>query len=226
MRLEIVPLPFRECLSREAGARPGGNMSFIDRLLQSRRIVTKVLLFVVPLVLLIAGVGLAGYYTANMLNGHMTVTRATIENIGDFENLQAVLQDFTSTPNENSLATLRAGIERQSKGVARLDSLLVTEGDRGRIAAVSGLGETLSRDVDGLWAVVGQRFIPGVSDALASYAFGAFGVPLWQMAVGAFIGSVPRAFVLRGSRRGTAGAAGAASGGGCPADASARVGGG
>jgi uncharacterized membrane protein YdjX (TVP38/TMEM64 family) len=47
----------------------------------------------------------------------------------------------------------------------------------------------------GLWAVVGQRFIPGISDALASYAFGAFGVPLWQMGVGAFIGSVPRAFV-------------------------------
>jgi uncharacterized membrane protein YdjX (TVP38/TMEM64 family) len=47
----------------------------------------------------------------------------------------------------------------------------------------------------GLWAVVGQRFIPGISDALASYAFGAFGIPLWQIAVGAFIGSVPRAFV-------------------------------
>jgi uncharacterized membrane protein YdjX (TVP38/TMEM64 family) len=50
-------------------------------------------------------------------------------------------------------------------------------------------------DRRGLWAVVGQRFIPGLSDALASYAFGAFGVPLWQMAVGAFIGSAPRAFV-------------------------------
>jgi uncharacterized membrane protein YdjX (TVP38/TMEM64 family) len=47
----------------------------------------------------------------------------------------------------------------------------------------------------GLWAVVGQRFVPGISDALASYTFGAFGVPLWQMAVGAFIGSAPRAFV-------------------------------
>lgn len=47
----------------------------------------------------------------------------------------------------------------------------------------------------GLWAVVGQRFIPGISDALASYAFGAFGIPLWQIAAGAFIGSVPRAFV-------------------------------
>ena len=47
----------------------------------------------------------------------------------------------------------------------------------------------------GLWAVVGQRFIPGISDALASYAFGAFGMPLWQMAVGALIGSAPRAFV-------------------------------
>jgi len=47
----------------------------------------------------------------------------------------------------------------------------------------------------GLWAVVGQRFVPGISDALASYTFGAFGVPLWQMAAGAFIGSAPRAFV-------------------------------
>jgi uncharacterized membrane protein YdjX (TVP38/TMEM64 family) len=47
----------------------------------------------------------------------------------------------------------------------------------------------------GLWAVVGQRFVPGLSDALASYTFGAFGVPLWQMAVGSFIGSAPRAFV-------------------------------
>jgi len=47
----------------------------------------------------------------------------------------------------------------------------------------------------GLWAVVGQRFVPGISDALASYTFGAFGVPVWQMAVGSFIGSAPRAFV-------------------------------
>ncbi|MFE6857353.1 TVP38/TMEM64 family protein [Nocardia sp. NPDC057668] len=47
----------------------------------------------------------------------------------------------------------------------------------------------------GLWAVVGQRFIPGAPDALSSYAFGALGIPLWQMAAGAFIGSAPRAFV-------------------------------
>lgn len=47
----------------------------------------------------------------------------------------------------------------------------------------------------GLWAVVGQRFVPGISDALASYAFGAFGVPLWQLVFGALIGSLPRAFV-------------------------------
>ena len=42
--------------------------------------------------------------------------------------------------------------------------------------------------------MVGQRFVPGVNDALASYTFGAFGVPLWQMAAGAFIGSAPKAF--------------------------------
>ena len=71
----------------------------------------------------------------------------------------------------------------------------------GRDSARGLLGATRADRIDqqiqrrGLWAVVGQRFVPGLSDALASYAFGAFGVPLWQMAVGAFIGSAPRAFV-------------------------------
>ena len=71
----------------------------------------------------------------------------------------------------------------------------------GRDSARALLGASRAERIDaliergGLWAVVGQRFVPGLSDALASYAFGAFGVPLWQMAVGAFIGSVPRAFV-------------------------------
>src|ERR1700753_1121376 len=71
----------------------------------------------------------------------------------------------------------------------------------GRDSARALLGASRADRIDalierrGLWAVVGQRFIPGLSDALASYAFGAFGVPLWQMAVCAFIGSVPRAFV-------------------------------
>jgi uncharacterized membrane protein YdjX (TVP38/TMEM64 family) len=70
----------------------------------------------------------------------------------------------------------------------------------GRNSARALLGPARADRIDalierrGLWAVVGQRFVPGISDALASYAFGAFGVPLWQMAIGAFIGSAPRAF--------------------------------
>jgi uncharacterized membrane protein YdjX (TVP38/TMEM64 family) len=70
----------------------------------------------------------------------------------------------------------------------------------GRRGARALLGSKRADHIDalierrGLWAVVGQRFVPGISDALASYAFGAFGVPLWQMAIGAFIGSAPRAF--------------------------------
>ncbi|GFG73210.1 TVP38/TMEM64 family protein [Mycobacterium botniense] len=71
----------------------------------------------------------------------------------------------------------------------------------GRAGARALLGAARADRVDtlierlGLWAVVGQRVIPGISDALASYAFGALGVPVWQMAVGAFIGSAPHAFV-------------------------------
>ncbi|MGE0218026.1 TVP38/TMEM64 family protein [Mycolicibacterium sp.] len=71
----------------------------------------------------------------------------------------------------------------------------------GRDSARALLGPKRAERVDrlldrgGLWAVVGQRFVPGINDALASYVFGAFGVPLWQMAAGAFIGSAPKAFV-------------------------------
>ena len=71
----------------------------------------------------------------------------------------------------------------------------------GRDSARALIGAQWAERIDtqiqrrGLWAVVGQRFIPGISDALASYAFGAFGMPLWQMAICAIIGSAPRAFV-------------------------------
>ena len=84
-------------------------------------------------------------------------------------------------------------------GTAIIASLIGRRAGRDSARALLGAdrADRLDRLIDrrGLWAVVGQRFIPGVSDALASYAFGAFGVPLWQMAIGALIGAAPRAFV-------------------------------
>ncbi len=84
-------------------------------------------------------------------------------------------------------------------GTAVVASLIGRRAGRDSARELLGVqrGERIDALIErrGLWAVVGQRFVPGISDALASYAFGAFGVPLWQMAVGSFIGSVPRAFV-------------------------------
>ena len=84
-------------------------------------------------------------------------------------------------------------------GTAAVTGLIGRRAGKDSARALLGVerADRLDRLIErhGLWAVVGQRFIPGVSDALASYAFGAFGVPLWQMTIGAFIGSVPRAFV-------------------------------
>jgi len=84
-------------------------------------------------------------------------------------------------------------------GTAIITSLLGRRAgrDSGRALLGAERADRLDAQIEryGLWAVVGQRFIPAVSDALASYAFGAFGVPMWQMALGAFIGSAPRAFV-------------------------------
>jgi uncharacterized membrane protein YdjX (TVP38/TMEM64 family) len=84
-------------------------------------------------------------------------------------------------------------------GTALITSFLGRRAGRGSARGLLGAerAERIDARIErrGLWAVVGQRFLPGISDALASYVFGAFGIPLWQMAVGAFIGSAPRAFV-------------------------------
>jgi uncharacterized membrane protein YdjX (TVP38/TMEM64 family) len=108
--------------------------------------------------------------------------------------LLAAGSGFLFGPVLGTLVTLGATV-----GTAMIASLAGRRA--GRESARGLLGPQRSERIDrliargGLWAVVGQRFVPGISDALASYAFGAFGVPLWQMAAGAFIGSAPRAFV-------------------------------
>ncbi|MGF0538465.1 methyl-accepting chemotaxis protein [Agrobacterium sp. ES01] len=132
-------------------------MSFIDRLLQSRRIVTKVLLFIVPLVVLMAGVGLLGYYTSHMLNGHMTMTRATIGNIADFDNLQSALQDYTAEPTEDMAANLEAAIARQADGAKTLEQLLVNDGDRAKLTLVLGLEPVMRRAEADLVAIDANR---------------------------------------------------------------------
>jgi uncharacterized membrane protein YdjX (TVP38/TMEM64 family) len=97
-------------------------------------------------------------------------------------------------PIVGTFVTLGAAI-----GTAIITSVIGRRAGRESARALLGAhrADRLDAQIErrGLWAVVGQRFVPGISDALASYAFGAFGVPLWQMAVGAFIGSAPRAFV-------------------------------
>ncbi|CCK60405.1 TVP38/TMEM64 family protein [Mycobacterium canetti] len=97
-------------------------------------------------------------------------------------------------PLLGTLVTLGATV-----GTAVVASLLGRRAGRNDAQALLGVDRAHRLDAQlerrGLWAVVGQRFVPGISDALASYTFGAFGVPLWQMAVGSFIGSAPRAFV-------------------------------
>ncbi len=130
---------------------PEGLMSFIDRLLQSRRIVTKVLLFVVPLVLLMAGVGLLGYFTATTLNGHMTVTRATIGNISDLEKLQQGLQEFSLDPTEQSREALLVAIDNQEKGLGVLGGVLAKQAQTADLAALTGLPAQMRDQTAGLW---------------------------------------------------------------------------
>jgi uncharacterized membrane protein YdjX (TVP38/TMEM64 family) len=78
---------------------------------------------------------------------------------------------------------------------SRIGRLAGRDGAQALIGAerTAWLDDQISRR--GLLAVAGQRLVPGMPDATMSYVFGALGVPVWQMALGAAIGSAPRAFV-------------------------------
>ncbi|WP_439618516.1 methyl-accepting chemotaxis protein [Shinella sp.] len=132
-------------------------MSFIDRLLQQRRIVTKVLLFVIPLVALIAGIGLVGYFTASTLNGHMTVTRETINSLSHFQNLRSGLQDFVDKPSSQTRDALSARIDEQDAGIHDLDALLPDAGEKAKIASVVALAGTMRAQTETLWAIDQER---------------------------------------------------------------------
>ncbi|CAN7356781.1 HAMP domain-containing methyl-accepting chemotaxis protein [Pararhizobium sp. LjRoot235] len=132
-------------------------MSLIDRSLQRLRIVTKVLLFVVPLVALIAGIGLVGYFTASTLNGHMTVTRETINNLSDFQALRSGLQSFADNPTEEARATLIGRIDGQEAGIRALNDLLTAEADKAKIGSVVALGEAMRGQQEKLWAIKTER---------------------------------------------------------------------
>ncbi|OHV77775.1 methyl-accepting chemotaxis protein [Ensifer sp. LCM 4579] len=132
-------------------------MSVIDRLLQRLRIVTKVLLFVIPLVALIAGIGLVGFFTARTLNGHMTVTRETINNLSDFQALRSALQVFADNPSAKARDALVDAIDEQEAGVGALEALLTRDADKAQIASVVGLGSRMRAQADKLWAVEVER---------------------------------------------------------------------
>jgi len=61
--------------------------------------------------------------------------------------------------------------------------------DRERLTALVALARR-----HGSLAVALQRLAPFVPDAPVSYAFGAMGLSVWQIALGTVIGSAPRAF--------------------------------
>ncbi|MDF0662377.1 methyl-accepting chemotaxis protein [Rhizobium sp. BC49] len=132
-------------------------MALIDRLLQRMRIVTKVLFFVVPLIVLIAGIGLFGYFTAGTLNGQMTLTRQTIDTLSSFQQLRSSLTAFTDLPTAATRDRLIASISDQQKGAATLDAMLIDPAQKQQIAAVRELGAKMQGAADALWAVSQER---------------------------------------------------------------------
>src|SRR3546814_1015043 len=96
-------------------------------------------------------------WSSDVCSSDPTVTRATIENIADFDNLQSVLQDFNERPEEASFAALKRGIDRQERGVATLEELLVTQEDRQRIDVVTQMAPAMRERAAALWAIKEKR---------------------------------------------------------------------
>ncbi|MFT4180394.1 MAG: methyl-accepting chemotaxis protein, partial [Rhizobium sp.] len=77
---------------------------------------------------------------------------ATIENISDFENLQAALQEFTTSPSDETRQALGDKIDAQAAGVQRLNGLLSDE-QRAKISAVKALADRMRAQATTLWNI-------------------------------------------------------------------------
>ncbi|KSV71982.1 hypothetical protein N182_29935 [Sinorhizobium sp. GL2] len=88
---------------------------FIDKVLSRFKIRTKVLMFVLPFVVTISGVGLTGLYAAGLLEGRMQISNGILQSLSGFKDLYGSMGDFLQVTNEDARDKLYADITSQEK---------------------------------------------------------------------------------------------------------------
>jgi methyl-accepting chemotaxis protein len=124
---------------------------FFDRLLSRWNIQTKVLVFIVPFVLSISTVGLAGFYASRLLQNQMELSNGVVETLGGFKNVYAAMTEFLQRTTAENKSALDSKISTQlgELKTAR-DGLADGEGRTQIEAAIAGT-EAIAGRVDQLW---------------------------------------------------------------------------
>ncbi|HBF32890.1 MAG TPA: methyl-accepting chemotaxis protein, partial [Rhizobium sp.] len=128
-----------------------GSAMFFDRLLSRWKIQTKVLVFIVPFVLSISTVGVAGFYASRLLQSQMQLSNNVVETLSGFKNVYAAMTEFLQSTTEGNKSALDAKISAQLSQLKASRGGLADGEGRNKIDAAIASTEVIAGRVSELW---------------------------------------------------------------------------
>jgi len=125
----------------------------IDRLLARFSIQTKVVVFIIPLVLGMGGLAAINLYTGNLLGERLTGTNASIETLSGFKKAYAEMTQFLREQNEERRNAVMQSLDSQLERMDNVISLADNEAESEALVKARELADQVHTDVDHLWSL-------------------------------------------------------------------------
>lgn len=123
----------------------------IDRLLASFRIQTKVIVFVVPLLLSICAVGFTGLYATGILQMRMEISNTVLQSLNGFKDVYVGMNRFLGDTNVESRIALESLLARQISVIETTAEGLEAAGDATHLVDARKQTLEINTRVDSLW---------------------------------------------------------------------------
>lgn len=131
----------------------GGDGMRIDRLLGNFSIQMKILLFVVPLMAVIAIVATAGLVTSHLMQYRILLSNSVVQSLGDFKGLSDGMNNFLRAATSENRNAVTTSIQRQIEAFSLISSQVRPSGGSQEVDAARLKTESLLSKIDDLSAL-------------------------------------------------------------------------
>ncbi|MEW7007442.1 methyl-accepting chemotaxis protein [Lentilitoribacter sp. EG35] len=129
----------------------------LNKLLARFSIQTKVIIFILPLIVAMIGLAAVNLYTGSMLGDRLVGTNASIETLSGFKKTYAKMTEFLQEQNEEKREAVVQSLNEQLLRLDKMQALAENEQELNALSKSRTLAEELHNDVDSLWAVHGEE---------------------------------------------------------------------